>query len=188
MSHDQSEQSPRIQLALSMIFLLVVLGGIVDLILDRPERFLTPHVLFEATLVALSLGAASFLARGWLRASTRVGALEREIAGREAERDAWRRRGRHAIDGLRAAIGEQFDAWELTPTEREIALRLLAGESHKRVARETRRSERTVRQHAIAIYRKAGISGRAELAGFFLGDLLGGDESEDASEDTSFGG
>ena len=44
MSHDQSEQSPRIQLALSMIFLLVVLGGIVDLILDRPERFLTPHV------------------------------------------------------------------------------------------------------------------------------------------------
>lgn len=173
MSHDDSEQNPRIQLALAAIFLLIVVGGIVDLILDAPERLFTPHVLFEVGMVLVSLAAAAWLARGWVRASSRVGALEREIAGREAERDAWRARGRRAIEGLRAALDEQFDAWELTPTEREVALRLLAGESHKRIARETDRSERTVRQHAISVYRKAGLTGRAQLAGFFLGDLLG---------------
>jgi DNA-binding NarL/FixJ family response regulator len=34
-------------------------------------------------------------------------------------------------------------------------------------------SETTVRQQARAIYRKAGLSGRHDLAAFFLEDLLG---------------
>jgi hypothetical protein len=33
-------------------------------------------------------------------------------------------------------------------------------------------SERTVRQQALALYRKAGVAGRAELSAFFLEDLL----------------
>ena len=32
--------------------------------------------------------------------------------------------------------------------------------------------ERTVRQQALAVYAKAGLAGRAELAAFFLEDLL----------------
>ncbi|MCL4866883.1 MAG: helix-turn-helix domain-containing protein, partial [Gemmatimonadales bacterium] len=55
---------------------------------------------------------------------------------------------------------------------REVALMLLKGFSLAQIARLSDRSERTVRQHAIAVYRKSGLAGRAELAGFFLGDLL----------------
>src|SRR5213593_86931 len=33
-------------------------------------------------------------------------------------------------------------------------------------------SERTVRQQALAIYRKSGLNGRSDLAAFFLEDLL----------------
>ena len=33
-------------------------------------------------------------------------------------------------------------------------------------------SERTVRQQALAVYAKSGLGGRAELAAFFLEDLL----------------
>lgn len=33
-------------------------------------------------------------------------------------------------------------------------------------------SERTVRQQSLAVDRRAGLSGRAELAAFFLEDLL----------------
>ncbi len=29
-----------------------------------------------------------------------------------------------------------------------------------------------MRQHAVAVYRKSGLSGRAELSAFFLEDLL----------------
>ncbi len=33
-------------------------------------------------------------------------------------------------------------------------------------------SERTARQQATAVYQKSGLSGRADLAAFFLEDLL----------------
>lgn len=71
---------------------------------------------------------------------------------------------------------EQFRAWRLTPAEREVALLLLKGRSHKEIAAATGRSERTVRQHAIAAYQKAGLGGRAELAAFLAGgaDASGG--------------
>ena len=62
-------------------------------------------------------------------------------------------------------------AWQLTPSEREVALLLLKGQGHKQIAAATGRSERTVRQHAVVVYQKSGLQGRAELAAFFLEDL-----------------
>ncbi len=49
---------------------------------------------------------------------------------------------------------------------------LLKGYSHKETASLTGRGERTVRQHAVSVYRKSGLSGRAELAAFFFEDML----------------
>ena len=69
------------------------------------------------------------------------------------------------------ALDDQFEAWSLTPAERETALLLLQGQSHKSIASTTGRSDKTVRQHATAVYRKSGLGGRAELAGFFLSGL-----------------
>ena len=40
------------------------------------------------------------------------------------------------------------------------------------IAFATNRSERTVRQHAVAVYGKSGLGGRAELSAFFLEDLM----------------
>ncbi|MBK6842778.1 MAG: helix-turn-helix transcriptional regulator [Gemmatimonadetes bacterium] len=81
--------------------------------------------------------------------------------------------GRSAEGGqLGVAIDRQFAAWGLTPTEGEVALLLLKGYGHKQIAGSTGRSERTVRQHAVAVYQKAGLAGRAELAAFFLHDLM----------------
>jgi len=47
------------------------------------------------------------------------------------------------------------------------------------------RSERTVRQHAVAVYRKSGLAGRAELSAFFLEDLLLPRSAEDEAEDAT---
>jgi DNA-binding NarL/FixJ family response regulator len=73
---------------------------------------------------------------------------------------------------LGAAIDRQLGEWQLTRTERETALAILKGLSHKTIARWSGRSERTVRQHAVAVYRKSGLDGRAELSAFFLEGLL----------------
>lgn len=69
-------------------------------------------------------------------------------------------------------MDRQFDEWALTPAEKETAMFLLKGYSHKETASLTNRSERTVRQHAVSVHRKPGLSGRAELPAFFFEDML----------------
>jgi DNA-binding NarL/FixJ family response regulator len=49
---------------------------------------------------------------------------------------------------------------------------MLKGLRHKEIATMRETSERTVRQQALTIYKKAGLDGRTDLAAFFLEDLL----------------
>jgi len=165
------EESPRVLLFLTLLFLAIVAGGTVDLILDRPERWLSAHVLFELALIALSLGAALYLGLGWRRAQEAVGELTVLVRSKQADAEAWQRSAEQALDGFARAIDAQCAAWGLTAAERETALLLLKGHSHKRIAKLSGRSERTVRQHAVAVYRKSGLGGRAELAAYFLDGL-----------------
>ena len=93
-----------------------------------------------------------------------------EIARVQGHR--WRSEARGLLDGLGAAIEQQFTRWNLTEAEREVALLLLKGLSTKEVAGVRAVSERTIREQARAIYSKAGLTGRAALSAFFLEDLL----------------
>jgi DNA-binding NarL/FixJ family response regulator len=104
--------------------------------------------------------------------------LRVSLDAQRAERDAWQASARAALEGLGHAIDAQFAAWRLTPTERQVALMLLKGYSHKQIAAMTTRGERTVRQHAGVVYEKAGLAGRAELAAYFLHDLMLPEEIE----------
>jgi DNA-binding CsgD family transcriptional regulator len=149
----------------------IVTGGTVDLILDHPTRWTSGHTLYELLLIAGGVVSAVWLWTNWKRAAESAVELRRSLVERQAERDAWRARAGQALEGLARAVSDQFTTWGLTPAEREVALLLLKGESHKAIAAASGRSERTVRQHAVAAYGKAGLAGRAELAAFFLGDL-----------------
>ncbi|KPK49998.1 MAG: LuxR family transcriptional regulator, partial [Myxococcales bacterium SG8_38_1] len=84
----------------------------------------------------------------------------------------WRGEVRDLMKGLSAAIDQQFDRWDLTPAEKEVALLLLKGLSHKDIAEVRSVTEATARQQARAVYKKGGLSGRHDLAAFFLEDLM----------------
>jgi DNA-binding NarL/FixJ family response regulator len=143
---------------------IVFVAGAADLYFDAPDRF-DLHVGVELSLMVVSVGASIYLWSVWRRTSEELGTAQR------AESDAWQRRSDAALSGLRQAIDDQLVKWQLTPTEREIAVLLLQGLGHKQIAGRTKRSERTVRQHAVTIYQKSGLQGRAELAAFFLEGL-----------------
>jgi DNA-binding CsgD family transcriptional regulator len=161
-----------VRLMVTVALLIMVVGGVVDLVLDAPDDWRSAHVLFELFMVAFALATAAMLARGWSRAERSLAETQHALAERQAERDEWRERSRAALEGFAHAIDERFDAWGLTPTEREIALLLLKGKSHKEIAYATGRGERTVRQHAVSVYEKSGLAGHAELSAFFLEDLM----------------
>lgn len=162
----------RLRRVLAGVLAVIVIGGLTDLALDRPARWLSAHVVLEVGLIAGAATMAALLWRGWLAAERSLGETRAELARHAAERDAWRAASQAAVEGFRQAIDAQFGTWQLTDAEREVAARLLRGESHKVIAHSTGRSERTVRQHAVAVYAKSGLRGRAELAAFFLDDLL----------------
>jgi DNA-binding CsgD family transcriptional regulator len=98
--------------------------------------------------------------------------LLRDLEVARAEGAQWRTDMREVLKGLGSAIDAQFERWQLTPAEREVAMLMLKGLSHKEIAAVREASERTVRQQARAIYGKANLSGRAALSAFFLEDLL----------------
>jgi DNA-binding CsgD family transcriptional regulator len=160
------------RIGLSALLVAIAGGGAIDLALDRPHTPGAFHLVFETALLVLSLGSVAWLWLRWLRTRRALARVRDELEGRRAERDAWRARAEKLLRGLGEAIDAQLRGWSLTPAERETALFLLKGYGHKEIATLLGKSERTVRQHAVAVYRKSGLGGRAELSAFFLEDLL----------------
>lgn len=98
--------------------------------------------------------------------------LQGDLARAEGEALRYQAEARDALAGLGEAIDRQFERWGLSPAEREVGLLMLKGLSHKEVAGVRQTSEITIRQQALAVYRKSGLKGRSELSAFFLEDLL----------------
>lgn len=87
-------------------------------------------------------------------------------------------RSEHALSVARGALADVVDErlrhWGLTPAEAEVALFTLKGYSIAEVAGLRGSSEGTVKSHLNAVYRKAGVSGRAQLVALFVEDLFAG--------------
>ncbi len=162
----------RAPLLVIVLLLAIVLAGSVDMVLDSPQDWGGLHRTVEVVLMVLSLGTAGYLWWNWHRSLRSLERIRAALEDRKRERDVWRGRAKKLLEGLGEEIDRQLTAWSLTPVERQTAVFLLKGLSHKEIARLTERSERTVRQHAVSVYRKSGLSGRAGLSAFFLEDLL----------------
>lgn len=72
----------------------------------------------------------------------------------------------------RAVMQKQFDAWRLTQSEQDVVIGLLKGLSFREIAELRQTREKTVRQQASSVYRKAGVGSRNELAAWFFEDML----------------
>jgi DNA-binding CsgD family transcriptional regulator len=181
-----SEHPPyegRLLLAVTLALGLVAALAGVDVALDLREGAAGRHVLVEVLVIVVALGVGGLVARRLvvqLRASRVAASTSRQEAqalavrldAAQADAHKWRAEARTLVQGLGAAIDRQFTAWQLTAAEREVGLLLLKGLSHKEIAAARAISEATARQQARAVYRKAGLTGRADLAAFFLEDLL----------------
>lgn len=83
----------------------------------------------------------------------------------------WRALAESYLDGLGKAIKEQFETWNFTSSEADIAMLMLKGFSHKEIAGLRGTSEATVRQQASSIYQKSKLKNHRELTAYFLEDL-----------------
>jgi DNA-binding NarL/FixJ family response regulator len=154
------------------MFALIALLMAVDTVIDYRQNGSYVAQTFEMLVFVAALTGIAIHAFQLASARSRSERLDRELTETRAEAQRWSREAKDILKGLGAAIDAQFDKWGLTPAERDVALLQLKGLRHKEIAELRQTSERTVRQQALAIYRKAGLGGRTDLAAFFLEDLL----------------
>lgn len=169
---DAGRAQPWRAAAMGGALLLLAAVLCVDYLVSSPGRDLRVHAAVELTLMAIAVVAAVILWSRFLALRRRERLLMGDLDRARAEAERWRRDASGLLRGLGAAIDAQFERWGLSSAEREVALLLLKGLAHKEIAEVRGTSEKTVRQQALSAYRKAGLTGRAELSAFFLEDLL----------------
>lgn len=158
---------------------LVGLGAFATLlgleVATEEDGFSGLELLLEALELLLTIAAAGGLTllAGRMHAQHQEKmTLIRDLDAARREGEGWRKQVQSHLAGLGAAIEEQFGEWALTGAEREVALFMLKGFTHKEIAALRGTSEATVRQQARSAYEKSGLSGRAAFCAFFLEDLL----------------
>lgn len=174
---DRDERS--LTAGLTAVFALVAVLTAVDLATDVREGTWLRHVLIEGSVTLVGLMGFVWMALRFRAISSRAHRLaehaqhlEQSLEASRREAEKWRREAGDLIAGLSQAIDRQLERWGLSAAEKEVALLLLKGLSHKEIAGIRGVGEATVRQQAMALYRKAGLEGRHDLAAFFLEDLL----------------
>ncbi len=155
-----------------VLFALIALLMATDLTIEYRRGVPMALQSFELLIFVSALGGIAFHWWQMAAARRRSDRLDLELAEALADARRWSQDAHDVLQGLGAAIDRQFERWGLTPAEREVALLQLKGLRHKAIAELRQTSERTVRQQALAVYRKSGLNGRSDLAAFFLEDLL----------------
>lgn len=180
--HDLAAPPPiprRLALGAALALAAIAALAALDLLEDATAGVTLRHALIEGAIVVLATAGAFALGREGVRQRARAHAAElaaagliHDVARARADAERWRHEAGALLRGLSEAIEHQLTAWGLTEAEQAIARLLLKGLSHKEIAELRGASDATVRQQAATIYRKSGLAGRAELAAFFLEDLL----------------
>lgn len=164
--------NPRERSVISVVLVLIAVLVGFDLVTDSSEGVAIWHTLLEGTLGGAALAGVFYLLRGTLTLKRRLQKEMTAFSDFKKEAEAWRAKSKKYIDGLAHSIDEQLTKWNLTTAEKEVAFLLLKGLSLKEIAEIRKTTEKTARVQSMAIYAKAGLSGRPELAAFFLEDLL----------------
>jgi len=167
---DDVNSRERIVVATALLVTCGLIG--IDLFNDSGEGVAIWHVMIEAGAGLVSVTALLFLLRGAITLRRRLDAEIASTASLRAAAEHWRAESRRHVEGLAKAIDRQLTLWRLTDAEKDVAFLLLKGFGLKDIARMRDTTEKTARAQSTAIYAKAGLSGRSELAAFFLEDLL----------------
>ncbi|AYF44030.1 MULTISPECIES: helix-turn-helix transcriptional regulator [Halobacteriovorax] len=162
----------RERLITGLLFLTISIFLIFDIYEDLHEGASFEHVFEEAIIMIIGfIGAAYlwfkllFIKKENIRISANVSKLKTDLQN-------FKEQTKNLSEGISDKINEQLDDWNLTKSEKDIALLLLKGLSIKEIADIRSTAEKTIKQHCTKIYQKSNLSGRSELSAFFLEDIL----------------
>lgn len=155
-----------------VLLIIITLLTTSDLISDYLEGTEAWHLSIEALVVLMSVGGIAYLLQAFIKRQRELDAIKAQLAQTKDDLSEARQQISAAGQEYSQVIQKQFETWQLTPSEKEVASLLLKGLSFDEIANVRNTKEKTVRQQATAIYRKSGLSSRHEFAAWFFEDFL----------------
>lgn len=176
MNEEKLEHQYSDQLAIGIFTAIVGSLTAWDLIGDSKTGMSNIHLIVEASIVLVSFvffaRTIHILYQKNSKTIRELKATQTEAIALREDNQKYREESKRLLEGMGVLIDKQFANWNLSNSEKDVALLLLKGLSHKEIANIRDTSEKTVRQQAGQVYEKAGLEGRAQLSAFFLEDLL----------------
>lgn len=163
-------QTKETVLILVLAFVVVASGA--DLVADLSHGVDAGHITKEMIIVAISTIAIAWLLFGLRQQRLEIKSLQQELEAANNPRTSPKKYILDARKKLGNVVTQQFSEWALTGSETEVGWLLLKGLSLKEIAMVRSTQEKTVRQQASSIYKKAGISGRHAFSAWFIEDIL----------------
>ncbi len=164
--------SKKERLISGLLFLSISIFLIFDIYEDISEGASLEHVTEESIIMVLGFIGVATLWFKWLftkkenlRFNSDTKKLKKDLAEYKAKT-------KELSQGLSEKIMIQFNDWQLTKSEKDIALLLLKGLSIREISEIRATSEKTIKLHCTHLYQKSNLSGRADLSAFFLEDIL----------------
>lgn len=148
----------KIALINRMVLAIAGIFFIVDLYYDRLEGESWLHFIPELTVFTLVIFALSYEIVAGNRLRSKLLEHQQQLADLQGQ--------------FADTIRQEFQKWQLTQSETEIAWLIVKGFSFAEIAYLRGVKEKTVRQQATSIYAKSGAKNRSELTALFLEDLL----------------
>jgi len=160
------------ELLIIAVLTIIVIANLFDMAQDMSSGASAWHLVEEGLVVLASLAVIIGLMIYLRRQKRTLDQIRQEFSKQQQEAAPASAELLQARKQLGSVIRRQFLDWQLTGSEQEVALLLLKGLSFKEIAAVRDTHEKTVRQQASAIYKKAGVSGRHAFSAWFIEDFL----------------
>lgn len=159
---------------IALVLLIIMVLNFFDVLTDISLGVPQWHIIEESFIVLMSGVAAMFLIFDIRKRTKNTLLLKNQLSLSAYELENITEEMSLARKQYSQVIHDQFELWQLTKSEQEVAMLLLKGLSFKEISAVRETKEKTVRQQASTIYSKSAVEGRHEFSAWFLEDFIAG--------------
>jgi len=159
---------------LSFLILLTVYATyeVYDELSDLGQGESPLTVWMEILIVTSSLGFIFYVTQLLYKNQRQQKEMAQTLEQVKQQLHSSNKRLQESKEAFRSTIEWQLDEWQLTQTQKDIALLLLKGLDTRQIADMRHVQEKTIRNHLSAIYDKSGLPGRHVFCAWFFEGLF----------------
>ncbi len=158
---------------LTSIFLIILVDITFYFLEGHPLKDMVLDLLLEGSLLLLVLFTANYVWKKFTFEMETNHSIAKDLLKTKESANLWERKSKDFVIEFQAHVTIQFNEWNLSKSEKAVALFVLQGKSSKEISSIRFTSERTIRNQCHSIYEKSGLGGKSELSAYFLNELIG---------------